>query len=179
MTSLKRIFTNRNVGMSGTLPVSWPQRISVLSKKWRSRWYSEGPLHSLPPRRFGWRTLTSSNPSHRNPISYSFFRYPMQLRSHPSSFPSSLTSSFCLQRNVNISQSSPRSFIVWRQSWSSSPWEALLFPRAPLAKIPFSFRTTVTAPVAEDPTNYEHLESLGGAVLTSIVSVNLIASFPF
>lgn len=54
-----------------------------------------------------------------------------------------------------------------------------LFPRAPLAKIPSPFLTTaVTAPVAEDTTNYERLESLGDAVLKFTVAVNLMATYP-
>ncbi|KAG8215560.1 hypothetical protein J3R82DRAFT_7403 [Butyriboletus roseoflavus] len=54
-----------------------------------------------------------------------------------------------------------------------------LFPRAPLAMIPSVFLTTaVTAPVAEDPTNYQRLETLGDALLKFTVAVNLIAAYP-
>lgn len=54
-----------------------------------------------------------------------------------------------------------------------------LFPRAPLAKIPSPFlMTAITAPVAEDLTNYQRLETLGDAVLKLIVAVNLIAAYP-
>ena len=57
--------------------------------------------------------------------------------------------------------------------------QTTLFPRAPLAKIPPSSLTTaITAPVAEDPTDYQRLESLGDAVLKFVVAVNLMAAYP-
>ena len=57
--------------------------------------------------------------------------------------------------------------------------QSALFPHAPLAKVPLLFLTTaITAPVAEDQTNYERLETLGDTVLKFIVAVNLMATYP-
>ncbi|KAF8843847.1 P-loop containing nucleoside triphosphate hydrolase protein [Paxillus ammoniavirescens] len=60
-----------------------------------------------------------------------------------------------------------------------SSLRSTIFPRAPLAGIPSPYLTTaVTAPVAEDTTNYQRLETLGDTVLKFVVATNLLAAYP-
>lgn len=57
--------------------------------------------------------------------------------------------------------------------------ESLLI-KTPLYHIPFSrLITAITAPVAQGHVNYQRLETLGDAVLKFVVSMHLIATYPF
>ncbi|KAF9234154.1 hypothetical protein BU15DRAFT_90083 [Melanogaster broomeanus] len=81
--------------------------------------------------------------------------------------------------NVNTRSSSRQSFAILTVAMTVKSLRSTIFPRPPLAEIPYPFLTmAVTAPVAEDLTNYQRLETLGDAVLKFVVAMNLLATYP-